>query len=391
VVDVVSISHRIRRGGLAAAAVVLLLTVAASPSMAAVGRDLNWTRLQPSSMANSIVRDITSNAGVLVAVGQVELTAGIWRSRDARHWTRVDAGDAGESTVLQAVTPWRQGFAAVGLRYTFTTTGIQRDAVVMTSPDGRHWRRADLPGGHGALPNAVAVHRGVLVAGGCVGVERFGCLFAAEGRAVLWTSPDAHAWTKRMLPDGEHSFVNAIASAGEDLVLVGSEVSVEVQDGFAISSPIATAVWEGPTSATVRRLRDDSLDSGRGNGVVAYRGTYLAVGSRGGCVESWAREANGWTTVDPLSALCDEEISDAIAFHGAVYATGFRYDYERLPVWLTRDLRHWTAVLDDAFTSGSLMFEGSAILEWHGRLLIAGTVFSDGPPAGAIWLGTPGA
>jgi hypothetical protein len=378
-----------RTGRIAVVAAAMALLAAAGPAAAAPAQ-LAWTRFEPPAMANSIVRDLTSNGGVLLAVGSIDLETGIWRSRDARHWSRVDVGEIGQDTVLQSVTPWRQGFAAVGIRYTFGTAGIQRDAVVMTSLDATHWRRADLPGGHGALPNAIAVHRGTLVAGGCVNVERFGCLFAAEGRAVAWTSPDGRAWTKQLLPDGGHAFVNAIASVGGNLVLVGSEVSVEATEFGAISTPIAAAIWEGTTSATAKRVRDDALESGRANGVVAARGTYLAVGSGEACVESWTRKGGGWITADDSTAHCDEEMSDVVAFHGFVYATGFRFFYERLPVWRTRDLRHWTAVIDETMTSGTVMFEGVAMHDWHGRLLIAGTSFSDGPPNGAIWMGTPG-
>jgi hypothetical protein len=382
-----SMSFRNHGGRLAAVAALAALLATAGPAAAAPGQ-LSWQRIEPPAMSDSIIRDVTSNAGVLLAVGSIELEAGIWLSRDATHWSRIDVDDIGHDTVLQSVTPWRRGFAAVGLRYTFDSHGMQRDAVVMTSTDARHWRRADLPGGHGALPNAVAVHQGMLVAGGCTNVLRFGCLFAADGRAVVWTSSDGRAWTRQLLPDGQHAFVNAIASVGERLILAGSEVSVEETEFGAISSPIAAAIWDGHTAATAQRVRDEALDAGRANGVVAYRGTYVAVGSRAACVESWTRRGDGWTTVDDSTALCDEEMSDVAAFQGSLYATGFRYFYERLPVWRTRDLRHWTTVMDTAFTSGNRMFEGTAVLVWHGRLLIAGTAFGDAAPGGAIWLGT---
>src|SRR6267142_708193 len=151
-----------RRGSVALLAAVLLSVVAAGTSAAAAPPELSWTRVAPPAMAGAIVRDITSNSGVLLAVGSTPpLDAGIWRSSDAVHWSRIDVGDLGQNVVLQSVTAWRQGFAAVGLRYTFASTGTQRDAVVMTSRDGTHWRRADLPGGHSALPNVIAVHRGV--------------------------------------------------------------------------------------------------------------------------------------------------------------------------------------------------------------------------------------
>lgn len=380
-----------RRHGVAVVVSLVLLVTAIGTTSAAAPQDLSWTRIVPPAMSGAIVRDVASNDGDLLAVGSTPpLDAGIWRSRDAVHWTRIDAGQIGENVVLQSVTGWRQGFAAVGLRYTFAATGVKRDAVVMTSSDGTHWRRADLAGGQSALANVIAVHRGVLVAGGCLGVTRAGgCLFAADAEAVIWTSPDGRAWTRRMLPDGERSSVNAIASVGAKLVLVGSEVDVD-ESGF-LSTPVATAIWEGPTTATVRRIRNEVLDSGVGNGVVAYRGTYLAVGGRSACVESWQRDGAGWTTIDDATALCDQQMTDAIAFHGMVYATGFQFFYERLPVWRARDASKWTAVTDSSMTSDGLMLEGIAILEWHGRLVIAGTAFSsDAPPDGQIWLGTPG-
>jgi hypothetical protein len=375
-----------RRGSVALIAAVLVSVVAAGTSAAAAPRELSWTRVAPPAMAGAIVRDITSNAGVLLAVGSTPpLDAGIWRSSDAAHWTRIDVGNIGQNVVLQSVTAWRQGFAAVGLRYTFASTGLQRDAIVMTSTDGAHWRRADLPGGQGALPTSIGVHRGALVAGGCLGVGRFGCLYA-QGPAVIWTAPDARTWTERLLPDGEHSFVNGIASVGGNLVLVGTEVEV---DGF-LSTPIAAAVWQGPTAASVRRVRDEALDSGIGNGVVADGGTYLVVGGRSGCVESWLRNGAGWTTIEDPTTLCDQQMNDAVAFHGTVYATGFKFLDEGLPVWRSRDATHWTAVADGAMTSAGLMFESNGIIEWHGRIVIAGTAFGDSPPDGQIWVGAPG-
>ena len=379
-----------RVGGIALIAALITVLGAAETTFAAATR-LAWTRITPPAMANAILRDVTSNAGILLAVGSGELGAGIWRSRDAVNWSSVDVGEIGTNVILLSATAWRRGFAAVGVRYTFASTGIQRDAVAMTSADGRHWRRADLPGGHTAFPNAIAVHDGVLVAGGCLGVvRRFGCLFAAEAQAVAWTSSDGRTWTRRLLPDGEHSFVNAIASVGGKLVFVGTEVSVE-GDGFgAVSTPIAAAVWEGPTAATEQRIRSQALDSGIGSGVVAYRGTYLAVGGRGACVESWKRDLDGWTTADDASPTCDQQMTDAVAFHGLVYATGFKFLDEGLPVWRTRDTTHWTSLHDSALTSDGLILEGAALLQWHGRLLIAGTAFSDGPPDGQIWMATPG-
>jgi hypothetical protein len=41
-------------------------------------------------------------------------------------------------------------------------------------------------------------------------------------------------------------------------------------------------------------------------------------------------------------------------------------------------------------TSAGLMFESSGIVEWHGRIVIAGTAFGDSPPDGQIWVGAPG-
>src|SRR5689334_10165151 len=118
-----------------AAALVLVITVAGAASAAAPPK-LSWSRIAPPAMAGAILRDLTSNSGVLLAVGSAPpLNAGIWRSRDAVHWSRVDLGALGENVVLTSATAWRQGFAAVGIRYTFASTGIQRDAVVMTSAD----------------------------------------------------------------------------------------------------------------------------------------------------------------------------------------------------------------------------------------------------------------
>ena len=108
------------------------------------------------------------------------------------------------------------------------------------------------------------------------------------------------------------------------------------------------------------------------------------------CVNSWKRQGSGWATVDDPGALCDQEASDVVAFHGAAYATGFDYYYDQLPVWRTSDARRWTLLSDDTFVDDGRMFEGAAAIEWHGRLLIIGTAFGDAVgPDGVIWLGTP--
>jgi hypothetical protein len=380
-----------RVGGLAlVGALVMLVGPAGSAPAAASGPRLSWTRVQPPEMANSIVRDVTSNGGTVLAVGSTDFDAGVWTSSDAKHWSRVDLGAVGVNTVLQAATAWHQGFAAVGVHYTFATTGIQRDAVALTSADGRNWQRLDLPGGHGAFPNSIAVHRGALVAGGCAGVvTRGGCLFAKNAQAVLWTSANARSWTRRLLPDGEHSFVHAMTSIGDTLVLVGTEVSVD-ESGFFVE-PVAVAVWEGPTPAHEQRIRNQALDSGWGMGVVGVRGTYLAVGSGATCAESWKRTRAGWATVDDSPAECDQQMADAVVFHGAAYATGFNYFYDRMPVWSTRDTRSWTAITDSTMQSDALMLEGTSMIDWQGRLVIAGTGFTAvDPPVGMFWLGTPG-
>src|SRR4029079_7101384 len=72
-----------RRRGFALLAALLLSVIAGGTSVAAAPRDLAWPRVAPPAMAGAILRDMTSNSGVLLAVGSAPpLDAGIWRSGD---------------------------------------------------------------------------------------------------------------------------------------------------------------------------------------------------------------------------------------------------------------------------------------------------------------------
>ena len=220
-------------------------SLAAGPdgTVVAVGRSgrlpVAWTTRDGSAWErHDIARlgtDGTAERMTAVAFGNGRFVAGgsvgpeladrharFWTSSDGVQWQPApDDVAAFENAQVQAITPFDEGFVAVGI---VGDAQVQTDAVAWTSPDGVSWTRVDSPAFVGGLAASVVPAPGAgLVAVGTT-VER--------REAVAWTSSDGRDWMKsptepsRLYPgyaEGAGGYIQMtdVAVVGEELLGVG--------------------------------------------------------------------------------------------------------------------------------------------------------------------------
>lgn len=190
----------------------------------------------------------------------------IWFSADGLRWELV--GDAplllGGSLVDVAAGP--DGFVAVG---TDRVRDAEPDGLILTSPDGRHWRRADAP----------LVFADVLwVAAGADGWLAGGAEADNDPAGLLWRSGDGATWRRQLVRDviGPNAGVQ-MAPDGDRWVAFGAEGD---------NGPLA-AIWSSADLASWQR-EPVELQAGDAiaRAVLAYAATSrarLAVGQFGSC------------------------------------------------------------------------------------------------------------
>lgn len=206
-------------------------------------------------------------AGYVMAGQQDGRTAVTWFSTDLKTWSRTAADGARDVPKgINDVAPVGNGFVAAGYQ---TVKGKGAVPAVWTSPDGRKWQLVPNVPGTGAL-NRIAVHNGVIVAGGdtaslvsvdqgktwqqvslppgaavtaATGTSRGFVLLATLGTdVVVLTSPDGRTW-KTTKPHGNGldgtgiQRMNGVTTVGQDLLAVGYTADYR-RDG--------TTLWRTP-------------------------------------------------------------------------------------------------------------------------------------------------
>ena len=112
------------------------------------------------------------------------LTAGIWRSNDAIHWTPIPGAPLGVGQIVRVP----DGFVAFGTGY----TGDVAHPVSWRSRDGRTWTPVEVPPPDD-LPDGTSVY-GHLLVNGTAGLLAFGAR-DDNYTTVGWSSPDGTVWT----------------------------------------------------------------------------------------------------------------------------------------------------------------------------------------------------
>jgi hypothetical protein len=138
--------------------------------------------------------DLTSLAGLLVAVGSDELQethdvdAAVWLSADGRDWERITDDDLGGGgyQAMTTVTVWNGDLYAGG-EYQIGATGVFRPGM-WRSADGRDWERIEHPLflSFGATVTDVTARGSTLVVGGFDDLH--------ENRPVIWITTDGDTW-----------------------------------------------------------------------------------------------------------------------------------------------------------------------------------------------------
>jgi len=238
----------------------------------------------------------------------------------ASTWSRVcDAAAGFDGALMWGATAGGPGLVAVGGEDEYSywedidptgDSAADGDAVVWTSPDGASWSRVPhteaIFGGDGAQQMF-----GVTAGGpGLVAVGFDGTLGNGAGNAAVWTSPDGFTWSR--VPHDEAVFggvgvqrMLSVTVAGPGLVAVG-------YDWPADTDLVDAAVWTSPDGVTWSRVpHDEAVFGGAGAqqmlSVTAGGPGLVAVGSDGpldevdGQGDALAADAAVWTSPDGVT------------------------------------------------------------------------------------------
>ena len=188
----------------------------------------------------------------------------IWTSTGGQSWTLasttgVTSVDAGDQ--MAVLTPTRGGFLAVG------RNAAEGTAVIWTSPDGLHWRRLTaaqllLPAGDGTVADidGAAAHGSDILLSGHVAptAQRAGITRIPE----TWLSTDNGAtWKPTAVPTGHGATggLAGIAATGTGFVAVRSGTAVPGTSGRGLADGVVSRVGRGNGLA----LRHDAHRDGR--------------------------------------------------------------------------------------------------------------------------------
>jgi hypothetical protein len=234
-----------------------------------------WTAARVPGVEGAISAVVATDSGYL-AGGYIGPEFGIaraafWRSGDGTSWTPVpdDPGFADGRVAALAATD--AGYVAVGA--SGSPGSDQLGAVSWTSPDGISWRRAPAqPALADAAMLSVAVTPVAIVAVGTT---------ASGDDAAAWTSSDGLTWTRA--PDAPsfasnstyspHAQMSDVVATSDGLLAVGWNSSAA--NGSAV-------IWTSPDGVTWTRAADaPSLSGGGMSGVTLRDSVAVAVGSTG--------------------------------------------------------------------------------------------------------------
>ncbi|GAA0950246.1 hypothetical protein GCM10009560_69420 [Nonomuraea longicatena] len=222
---------------------------------------------------NRVARETTRVAqagGRYVAVGAASGDAGIWTSPDWKNWTSAAFGGP-RRQVLNDVVHGGRGWLAVGATQSGTAT---TDPLLVTSADGKEWKRVDAPGRADDHPYldvraAAAGEKGYVLAG----EDRS---TSGTASAAIWFSSDLKTFTRsRKLPrDGADARVHDVAANPGGYVAVGGTGTGEAEQAV-----VWTAAADGLDWTQRPRLSPPGAGASVLRQVVAHRGGLVATGA----------------------------------------------------------------------------------------------------------------
>lgn len=255
-------------GDQAAADVDNQLVLIAAPARGAASR----VQLAKVDGLTRIARETTRLAvakGRYVAVGSASGDAGIWTSPDWENWTSISLGGPRRQT-LNDVVYGRRGWLAAGATQTDLST---TDPLVVTSDDGRTWKKAAPPArpdGHPYLDvQAVAAgEKGYILAGEDRGPS-------GTASAAIWFTSDLRKFTRsQKLPqDGAGVRIQDVAATPDGYLAVGGAGAGDGEAGVVWTSK------DGLNWTARKRVTPPGATSSGLRQVASYQGAVVAVGT----------------------------------------------------------------------------------------------------------------
>ena len=371
---------RPRRIGLIAAGAALVVAAAVG-AVIFLGKDESTTSStsgsptsRPSASVSPRASPSPSTAGTPSTPGPV-----------VRTWQRVDSaafGGAGDQT-MNRVLATQSGVVAVG--YDGPTGDL--DAAAWTSPDGRYWTEATIPGQRGNQGLAAVAAGGPgLVA---VGTDAGG----ANEDAAVWTSKDGRTWTRghsRVFGGPGDQSMRRVVAAPPGLVAVGYDgrgddlnASVWLFDG---------RTWSLQHSPSFGGPGDQEMRS-----AVPFRGGLVAVGDNGAGADldgaAWRFDGSNWTRVHSpsLGGPGDQEIITVERGGPGLVAVGtitsLQGDQDAA-VWTSSDGTDWHRVTDPAALGGKGNQAMIGVVATAGGLVAVG--FDDATTDSVVWTSVDG-
>jgi len=263
------------------------------------------------------VHGLTATPAGIVAVGTRGSAAASWFSKDGLAWATSPSGKAlkpaaGKTIRMNGVAASGTGWLAVGEEDSACeidcSSAASVEAIVWSSSDGLAWtRRPDSSSlAHAAMNAVVRGGPGFIAVGGAP--DRVTASQVPE-HAVVWTSTDGRSWSR--VPDAtlfhapsgtDQTFgdsMKAVATDGTHLVAVGT---VGTQDD--IGSALA---WSSSDGRTWKQGTADDFAYGQMFNVAAVPNGFLATGPSGtdSCLGGIWSSADGdaWTCVATDSSI----------------------------------------------------------------------------------------
>jgi len=184
-----------------------------------------WERSATVADPGGTMQAIAGNGTRLVGVGQIRLDrpdGAIWTSSDGEIWTRVPHDDAVFGTgfsLIHEVTVGGPGFVAVGQSCDDPDEPCAGQPTVWVSDTGDKWTRVRIVSDTAGVIEDITSHGGVLYAVGSVYSE-------AGDVAAIWTSSDAHAWSRIVNDDvfdgPGNQWITGVTSSETGIAAVGS-------------------------------------------------------------------------------------------------------------------------------------------------------------------------
>jgi len=183
---------------------------------------ISWSRRPlPGSHPGSSIVSVAWHQGRFVAVGGGGEPGAVvsWMSDDGRTWVPVSIFAEGNQASLNSVAAGPDGFVADGM--------YRRHPATWTSPDGKGWKRSDLPGSTAADPGRLRF------AGG-----RF---FLPLAGGELLSSTDGQHWSRTTVPGFGVGVFDVAAIPGGFVAVGRSSEGSEPIPGSYIPGVVATA------------------------------------------------------------------------------------------------------------------------------------------------------